>query len=271
MKIAFKRYLGDDREELLESQAAERALKSILGDRLVVCEQYPDDVTHAFGRPPKNWWPLPKDLAYPSSNERVTPYWEWQGFKDNARRSVTLCDLEGAGKRTAEIHAAGKDAFAKTTWKAWSGAIRRGQTFGQSIGDAAYSYMDRPPCLLVQERVKIEYEYRIFIVDGEPVTGAGALMEMTPNDNESTFDCKVRQDIRGDDVTYDPVLVAEYVIFAREAAKLMPSATFDMDVAMIDGEIGIVEVNPLHYGQVGLFASDVDALAKAVCASLKLT
>lgn len=270
MKIAFKRYLGDDREELLESQAAERALKALLGERLVVCDRYPEDVTHAFGRPPKNWFPLPKDMVYPGANERHTPYWEWEGFLANARRSVTLCDFEGAGKRTAEIHAAGKDAFAKTTWKSWSGVIRQGQTFGRAIGDAAYIYIDRPPCLLVQERVRIEHEYRIFIVDGNPVTGAGALMEMTPNDNESTFDCKVRKDIRGDDVAFDPAMVAEYVIFAREAVKRMPVKTIDMDVAMIDGEIGIVEVNPLHLGQVGLFASDVDALAQAVCTSLKL-
>lgn len=271
MKIAFRPYKGDDREEALESEAAQKALQAILGDRIEIVGEFPADVTHAFGRKPENWWPLPKDQAYPGPEQRATPYWEWEAFQAHARRSVTLCDLESAGERTAEIHAAGKDAFAKSTYKFWSGVIRQGKTFSRSIGELAFSFMDRAPCLLVQEKVEIRFEYRIFVVDGRPVTGAGAIMEHTPNDNEDTFDPKVREHIGGDDVTADPELAARYVAFAERVAPLMPYGTFDMDVALIDGEIGIVEVNPLDFGQVGLFACDADALALAIATSLKLT
>ncbi len=121
---------------------------------------------------------------------------------------------------------------------------------------------------LVQEWVPMEYEYRVFIVDGTPVTGAGCVEEFTPLDRRDgeAFDTRVRR-VRGNgvagvsdtEVVSDPHLVAEYQCFARAVAIELPKGhrTVVMDVATDarNGNAMVVEFNTLPNS--GLYASDV--------------
>lgn len=124
---------------------------------------------------------------------------------------------------------------------------------------------------LVQEWIPMEFEYRVFIVDGIPVTGAGCIEEHTPLDRASgtSFDTRVRR-VRGNDiagasdtrVVDDPSRVARYRDFARTVASELPEgqATVVMDVATDarSGNTVVVEFNTLPNS--GLYASDAHLL-----------
>lgn len=270
LKIAFRPYAGDDREEKVESDHVQAALIAALSDRVEIVEKFPTDATHAFGRPPKNWMP-PSGTAYPSPENMHIDYWTWDAFLASARRSVQVQDLDGAKARVAEIHASGRDAFVKATMpKFYASVVPRGETLTRHLDALVYSFIDRGPCLIVQERVDMIHEYRLFVVDGELVTGAGTVFSHTPDDNTAPFNPLVSDHPSNDDCVARPELVARYLDFARRVIPEMPIKTFSLDVALIDGEVGIVELNPLMLGQIGLFACDPTRLTAAVLRSCGL-
>lgn len=270
LNIAFRPYAGDDGEEKIESDHVERALLAALPGQISIVEDFPADATHAFGRPPKHWARL-ATMSYPNPSNLHIDYWAWEGFLSNARRSIQVLDLDGAKKRVAEIHAAGRDAFVKATMpKFYASIVPRGTTLSRHLDALVYSFIDRGPCLIVQERVEMKHEYRLFVVDGEPVTGAGTVFSHTPDDNLAPFNPLVSLSPSDDDCTSDEALVGRYLDFARQVIPLMPIDSFSLDVAIIDGEIGIVELNPLMLGQIGLFACDPSLLTAAVLRSCGL-
>jgi hypothetical protein len=120
---------------------------------------------------------------------------------------------------------------------------------------------------LVQEFVEMTYEYRLFVVDGRVVTGAGCIPWKTPLDNTALYDPDMVEH-RGDTDLAGPQIsnlrLDQYLAFASEAVDQLGGGTFVLDVAMIDGQVGIVELNPMRLGQVGLYAADVRALVDAV-------
>lgn len=269
-KIAFRPYAGDDREELIECLSVQRALEDALPGQINVAADFPSDATHAFGRTPKHWRPSPS-LAYPRADHFHLEYWNWPGFLANARRSIQVLDLGSATERVAAIHAAGKDAFVKATMtKFYASAVPRGTTLFEHLDALAYSFIDRGSCLIVQERVHMRREYRIFVVDGRPVTGAGTVLSHTPNDNIAPFNPLVSNHPTDDNCERDEALVERYLDFGRQVIPLMPASSFALDVALIDGEIGIVEINPLMLGQIGLFACSPSLLTAAVLRSCEL-
>lgn len=130
---------------------------------------------------------------------------------------------------------------------------------------------------LIQQWVPMRYEYRLFIVDGVPVSGAGCVEEFTPLDHlwleENPFDPQMRM-LRGNgiaaygdtEVEKRPDLVKRYLEFATPIAKSLPTEmnTVVMDVAIgaHTGEPLIVEFNTLPNS--GLYASDVHAVYRAL-------
>lgn len=270
-RIVFRPYRGDDREERIESDAAQAALGELLGGRLEIVDEIPKAATHVFGRTPENWWPRPASLAYPAVENQKLAYYEWPGFLENAGRPVFVHDLDGAGARVAEIHATGRDAFVKATRdKYYTGIVPAGTRLIRHLGDLAYSFMESPNCLMVQPRVRMSHEYRIFVVGGTAVTGAGNVTSHTPDDNVAQFNPLVSERPGDDRCRADDALVQGYLTFASKVVPRMPVSTFVLDVALIDGAVGIVEINPLHLGQVGLFGCDVRRLARAVLESCAL-
>lgn len=264
LKVAFRPYAGDDREEKIESDYVERSLLAALPGQVTIADNFPPDATHVFGRPPTNWM-RPAALSYPAASNLHIDYWNWDGFLSNARRSIEVHDLDGAAKRVAEIHAAGSDAFIKATMpKFHASVVPRGTALSRHLDALVYSFIDRGPCLIVQERVEMKHEYRLFVVDGQPVTGADTVFSHTPDDNIAPFNPLVSTNPADDNCTSDEALVGRYLDFARRVIPQMPIASFSLDVAIINGEIGIVELNPLMLGQIGLFACDPSLLTAAV-------
>lgn len=133
---------------------------------------------------------------------------------------------------------------------------------------------------LIQQWVPMRYEYRLFIVDGVPVSGAGCVEEFTPLDHlwleENPFDPQMRM-LRGNGIAahgdteverrYD--LVERYLEFATPIAKSLPT---EMNTVVMDVALGahtdeplIVEFNTLPNS--GLYASDVHAVYRALVAA----
>lgn len=125
---------------------------------------------------------------------------------------------------------------------------------------------------LVQDWIDMTYEYRLFIVDGQVISGAGCIEEFTPYDRispDSCFDTRVRKH-RGhgivadkdSEITRDPVLVGEYLDFG-DAVAAAHGGTVGIDVATnaATGEVVIVELNTLPNS--GLYASNPDAVYRA--------
>lgn len=128
-------------------------------------------------------------------------------------------------------------------------------------------FEDEPGGVLVQELTDMRYEYRVFVVGGEPVCAAGCVEHCTPADNEATFDPKM-EDRRNDGrVIGRPETVEAYRQFAAEAARLIADegyirGSYVMDLATIDGMPCIIELNRMT--NAGLYALDMDALLTAV-------
>lgn len=132
----------------------------------------------------------------------------------------------------------------------------------------------RRQAFLVQERVPMEHEYRIFVVDGQPVAGAACIEEFTPLDGQGLrFDQRTRQH-RGTfgaakcAVAPAPEVVARYEQAAQAIVDDLRAgdprlATFVMDLYTRQGttEVGLVELNPLR--NCGLYAADYARVLRA--------
>lgn len=269
--IAYRPYPGFDREERIESDAMQWALMDILGDQLRIVDEFPEDVTHAFGRTKNRHSPGPSQV-YPARHYDFLAYWEWPCFVANCGRNFEVLDLFEAVKRVDDIHAQDGDAFVKSTRsKEIATAVRRGTGLLEELDGMAYALADRGPCLMVQDFIPMTYEYRLFVVDGIIVTGAGAIERHTPADNRTQFDASVAVDRSCETIVEDrPDIVAKYLDFAAAIIPDCPVSTFVLDVAIVDGSPVIVEFNPLHLGQVGLFASQPSLLANALLKDLGL-
>lgn len=125
-----------------------------------------------------------------------------------------------------------------------------------------------PDALLVQKRVRMEYEYRMFMVGDEPVCGAGNIGVLTPVDNEARFDPKMqrtRADMDRSTVERRPDLAERYRVAAVRFGRALAGdgyGAYVLDLCLIDGEVSIVELNGMM--NAGLFALDMDALTRAM-------
>jgi len=125
------------------------------------------------------------------------------------------------------------------------------------------------PYYLVQEAISPKYEYRVFMVGDEPVTGAGCVEAYTPLDNEMLFDSKMEATRNQDAVKNYPEIAKRYEAFAREFGKAYASEVgimnaYSLDLCINDdtGEIAIIELNPAM--NLGRYASSVTAWVKAI-------
>lgn len=121
--------------------------------------------------------------------------------------------------------------------------------------------------LLAQEWIPMRHEYRLFVVDGVPVTGAGCIEEYTPLDHDPTrgeFDARTRR-VRNDPdspVEDRPDLAQDYRLFAQRVCDGQGTFVLDLATHADTGKTIVVELNALPNS--GLYASDVDALMRAL-------
>lgn len=135
-----------------------------------------------------------------------------------------------------------------------------------------------PEMFRVCAHIPMTYEYRLFVVDGRIVTGAGCIEENTPlshDTSEGVLDPWMRAtrgngiaaDLGGDsEPEYQPGRARWYAHWAQPLLDTLPEGqnTLVMDVATSgdrDDPV-LVEFNALP--NAGLFACDIDALATAV-------
>jgi hypothetical protein len=142
--------------------------------------------------------------------------------------------------------------------------------------DWTYVRLEGPSrTVIAQDVLDLQYEYRLFIVDGKVVSGAGCIEEFTPLDRPAgsgPFDLRVRK-YRGhmvNDFTVAieerPNVVERLLTFGREIAH-EHGGTVVIDVAIdaAAGEQGapvVLELNRLSNS--GLYASDPWAVARAL-------
>lgn len=135
--------------------------------------------------------------------------------------------------------------------------------------------------VLVQAFADVRLEYRFFVVGGQLVTGSGQIDELTPHNR--LYPCTVRgHRLSAWAGTFYPVAAQtrssddlSTVNFGPDAHSFVQQLMdadprlqdFVIDVAMIDGQPGVVELNPI--GTSGLFASSPRDLVRAVMAKVE--
>lgn len=214
-------------------------------------------------------------------------YWRYEAFRSRAGRRFEVCGFNptGGGAEIRDVLAGfAADGVAKAFVKV---NLNKYATFPvdlKGVDDFSQIANVLDPCevwsliylegaresLQVQEFMTMEYEYRIFVVDQRPVTGAGCIEEHTPLDNYgSAFDHKLRRN-RSEmtDVELEPEIAGMLTGYARDAVDALalevPELTdYVIDVAMgPDLEPLVVELNPLLNS--GLYASQPVMVTKAM-------
>lgn len=121
---------------------------------------------------------------------------------------------------------------------------------------------------LAQQKIVMEYEYRVFVVNQQLVTGAGCVEEFTPLNNEAIFDVKVRKNRKEvSEVEANPEVVKTLVEFSNRMVKSFAEEEPDLmnyalDVALDSkGKPLIIERNALP--NAGLYACNIQAITDA--------
>lgn len=130
--------------------------------------------------------------------------------------------------------------------------------------------------ILLQDQIPMRYEYRLFVVDGKVVSGAGCIEEFTPysrTEPASPFDDRmryVRGDIAGNKnstepsvVTHEPELLDRYLDVGQDLAyQYKGTVVIDLALDVSTNRVVVVELNTLP--NAGLYAADPDAIAMAL-------
>lgn len=124
-----------------------------------------------------------------------------------------------------------------------------------------------PDAALVQQRVRMRYEYRVQVIGGEPVCGAGCVERHTPADNTGErYDPRMEETRNSGRIESHPDIARLYEAFAHEAAHAIRGEVegpYVMDLYLDDaGQPHVIELNP--QSNSGLYALDMDALLTAI-------
>jgi len=221
-------------------------------------------------------------------------------FLHHAGRPMALANGDVEGERGIEAalrkvvdDSGSGDLFIKTVDKSWSGTFQVDPTLSEGlwwqIESADTRLMNETDCqqgydlafipithegsrndiLLVQGRIAPTFEYRILVIDGNPVTASGCIEAFTPAENTAVFDPQM-EEIRSDGaVVARPDLVERYLAFAvtfcaEFAAERGEGLDYSLDVC-IDANTGAIvpiELNPPL--NLGAYARNTEAWMKAV-------
>jgi hypothetical protein len=216
-------------------------------------------------------------------------YWRYEAFRSRAGRRFEICGFspEDGGTDIRDVLAGFAadgvtKAFVKVNLNKYATFPVDLEGVGDftSIGnvldpDTVWSliYLEGSrESLQVQEFVTMEYEYRIFVVDQQPVTGAGCIEEHTPLDNNgNAFDTRLRRD-RSEKSQVEPApdIAGMLTGYARQAIEALAKEVPDLKDYVIDVAMGagleplVVELNPLLNS--GLYASQPSRVTEAMAA-----
>lgn len=253
-KAYFRLTDNPDPEERLEEAALWKALHDVFGCRIEAVTDHDDTKGIVYGR----------GLRWRADHSpRDIPYWTDPAFLRHAKRSFEVCDWSSACVAVERLHADGCGAFVKST-RAKEAIFRVpvGQSLREVVGDMAFSFIDCPPCLMVQRLVQMKFEHRFFVINRRVVTSSPNAGHLTPLDYPQFYDFETPAAPKHGLFHARGFLLGVVEDMVRDMK--VPDAV--IDCALIDGEPGCVEINPLIVGGVGLFACDVRALASAIYA-----
>ena len=118
--------------------------------------------------------------------------------------------------------------------------------------------------LFIQDFADIRYEMLCFCVNGEVLTSAGSIEDFTWLQNTEKFDPQLQEIRNQTKVKFQPKIRNQLLEFARKTAKeitpVFKTKDFVLDVAIINGKPGIIELNPLSNS--GLYACDIKILVE---------
>ena len=298
----------DDFEEFYEEAARLEAIDAAVGEGRVWLSQYSEGAARNLGtgevvplqavhhlrrfggQPPTRQTGVP-ELAYEKAIDR---YHQFEAFTRNAGRPLITAghDLEGAPgpelfDAIRDIAAQGFEKVVVKVTKAKRGFsvidvrpdIRDDEltdVFHEDMEWALVREGGRAGAFLVQGFVPMRFEYRMFVVDGVVVTGAGCIEEHTPGNNRGVaFDTQVREHrICKSPVEDRPELVSKLLTFAQKVADEWTAERPDLRTTVIDVALGsddeplVVEFNGLLNS--GLYSSDPRLVAAALAADERL-
>lgn len=262
MKLYYRLSETTDPEERLEDAALWKAIHDTFADEITLLPsdaKVPDD-GYLLGRGKRNEVIHPPKLII---NENM-PYWTDNAFLSNCRRMFKVMTWNDAIEEVGRLHRDGRGAFLKATdTKSMVAKLPVGCDVFEETGAWAYSFIDRPPCVMVQELVDMKYERRFVVIDRQIVTQSPIAVHLTPLDY-SVINLHYGTPLALTKPVRAPGLTQEMTDFVEGIAKTMKPDHAIIDVALINGEIGIVEFNAARIGQFGLYACDPYGIARAV-------
>ena len=247
----------DDPEELLEDAAMWKALHDEYGDAISTLRESPAPAgSIVFGRS--------RSFAAlnPNPVSAHLPYWRDPAFLARSGRSFEVLPFEDAIAAVVRMHARGRGAFLKSTRS--KHAIFRvpvGIDPGREIGDMAFSFIDGGPALMVQDLCHVEFEHRFLCIDREIITHSPVQWMLTPIDRPRPG--TLYRTPRDKLPVHAPDTFIALLDLALSFAQEMATPHACIDCAMINGAPGIIELNPMRIGEVGLYACDVRRVARA--------
>lgn len=227
------------------------------------------------------------DFCFPYQGSKLidlsTGYAKSKTFRDVAGRRLIACRLDPGDIDEAikTIAPNGGQVFVKTIRKQNAMVITYDEASKKSPASQLYNQIEdimwdtvrfegsEQPYLVVQDVIRPAYEYRMFMVDGKPVTGAGCIEEFTPLDNWETFDPKMARIRNQSGVESCRNILDDYLEFAHTFGASFAAENGDKLVYSLDlcvdlnaSKIVPIEINPP--ANLGRYASDTDAWVKAV-------
>lgn len=160
------------------------------------------------------------------------------------------------------------------------------QAFYKGFDANLLDCIDRAECFLIQEHIPMESEYRIVVIDGSPVAGAGCIECLSPlfhepdlalrnADGTGAFDVKLEGKRNDGIIRHDPEMVEAFLdrawqicdaleMEARDTGRSNPYADCVMDFAWNADrqEVVLVETNPPD--NFGLYAMDIAPVTRAI-------
>lgn len=262
MKLYYRLTETTDPEERLEDAALWKAMHDVFGSEISILPfdaATPSD-GYFFGRGKRIEYARRPNLLI---QDRM-PYWQDQAFLSNCHRMFKVMTWNDAMDEVARLHEAGRGAFLKATdTKSMVARLPVGCDMTDLLEGWAYSFIDRPPCIMVQELVDMIFERRFVVIDRQIVTQSPIAVHLTPLNTEAMSLHYLTPTHSGEPKRY-PELTWRMTDFVHRIAREMVPEHAIIDVAKINSKIGIVEFNAARIGQFGLYACDPYAIARAV-------
>jgi ATP-grasp domain, R2K clade family 2 len=257
--------LNFDPEERFEEAALWKAMKDEYGDEISPITKSDLDRDPSLGEKPT----FGRALSNPFINvnhpvSEIMPYWTDQAFLKHCNRAFSLTTYKNLVAACSKLQRDGHDVFLKSTRpKHYVERVAAHEDPIEVMSYMAYSFIDTEVLIMVQQFCTVQYEHRFFVIDREIITSSPVQTQLTPLDYNGMRAGSTYEKPNAPQPVYKPDVVEALHDLASKVAKEMQIPHASVDCAIINGRPAVIEFNPMRLGQLGLYACDVRALAKA--------